>query len=285
MKKRGAGREKRVDKTPDHFPITDTVEEFFQSENNHAREQSHWMVTYSDLVTVVLVFFVMLQVISSFNPAKFNALFNKNLEVPIEAEPLNDQEARALELLKDVEEPEETLNLLKKLGGARELLKLLDSLNNTREVDRLLRLVKRDIRRNNLQFSVSATTDADHTMVIIHIRSGLLFDSGSATLSKSAYRTVDKIIEIIRPYDKFNVNIRGHTDSVPINTLQFPSNWELSAVRATSLLRYVVESGLIEPSRMTATGFGDLLPIAENDNASGRAQNRRVEFILQKFVR
>ncbi len=157
-------------------------------------------------------------------------------------------------------------------------------INNSKEIISLNRQINRKIRRRNLQHVVSANTDTDLTMVIIKIKSSILFDSGSAKLSPAAYPTIDKIVEIIRPYHDYSVNIRGHTDNQPINTVQFPSNWELSAIRATSLLRHIIESGEIESARMTATGFGDLIPVDSNKNMVGRAKNRRVEFILQKIV-
>ena len=83
----------------------------------------------------------------------------------------------------------------------------------------------------------------------------------------------------MQPLRQYNVNIRGHTDNVPINTVRFPSNWELSALRATSVLRRFIDQG-VNPVRVTATGYGELLPIAANDDTLGRARNRRVEFVL-----
>jgi chemotaxis protein MotB len=71
---------------------------------------------------------------------------------------------------------------------------------------------------------------------------------------------------------------------VPIETTAFPSNWELSAVRATTVLRYLVRGG-INPERLTATGYGDALPIASNNSLEGRAENRRIEFVLEKVAK
>ena len=79
----------------------------------------------------------------------------------------------------------------------------------------------------------------------------------------------------------YRIAIRGHTDDRNIQTRQFPSNWELSAVRATTVLRFFIQQG-IDPQRMTATGYADYIPLVDNDSAENRARNRRVEFVLEK---
>jgi len=82
-------------------------------------------------------------------------------------------------------------------------------------------------------------------------------------------------------YSEYSVNIKGHTDDRPILTKEFPSNWELSSIRATTVLKYLIQGG-IDPGRLTATGYSDLLPLVANDTPENRAINRRVEFVLEK---
>ena len=79
----------------------------------------------------------------------------------------------------------------------------------------------------------------------------------------------------------YTINIKGHTDNIPISTDIFPSNWELSAIRATTVLKYLISRGL-PPDRLTATGYGDVMPLLPNTSEENRAQNRRVEFVLEK---
>ena len=86
---------------------------------------------------------------------------------------------------------------------------------------------------------------------------------------------------MFRDHADYRIAIRGHTDDLGIDTAQFPSNWELSAVRATTVLRYFIGQG-IDPERMTATGYADYLPLVENNSVENRARNRRVEFVLEK---
>ena len=115
----------------------------------------------------------------------------------------------------------------------------------------------------------------------IQIRGKVLFDSGAAQLNEDAKPILDKITGIIQDYEEFNINIKGHTDDTPISTAQFASNWELSAIRATTVLKYLID-GEVNPMRLTATGYGDLLPLVANTTAENRAINRRVEFVLER---
>jgi chemotaxis protein MotB len=116
---------------------------------------------------------------------------------------------------------------------------------------------------------------------MLQIRGAVLFESGSATMNPQAMPILDDIINIIEDYLEYSVNIKGHTDNIPIATKEFPSNWELSSIRATSVLKYLIAGG-VNPSRLTATGYADLLPIVPNISADNRSKNRRVEFVLEK---
>ena len=117
--------------------------------------------------------------------------------------------------------------------------------------------------------------------IIIQVRGKVLFGSGSAVLNREAAPILDQIAEVINEYGEYNVNIKGHTDNVPIRTAAFPSNWELSAIRATNVLKFLIDRG-IHPIRLTATGYGEVLPLVPNDSVENRAINRRVEFVLEK---
>jgi chemotaxis protein MotB len=117
--------------------------------------------------------------------------------------------------------------------------------------------------------------------LVIQIRGQVLFPSGSATLSREAESIMDQIARIVSRYTEYMVNIKGHTDNVPISTAKFDSNWELSALRATSVLKYFIKRG-INPLRLTATGYADILPLVPNNSDENRSRNRRVEFVLEK---
>ena len=118
------------------------------------------------------------------------------------------------------------------------------------------------------------------------LQSELLFESGSADISNEGKRELDKIAELIIeltaeiPSDvAWILRVDGHTDSVPIATAAFPSNWELSTARATAVVRYMIGQGVL-PGRLAATGFGEYHPIVEGDDNNARQRNRRIEFKL-----
>lgn len=112
------------------------------------------------------------------------------------------------------------------------------------------------------------------------ITSGILFPSGSANINKKAYSPLDGIIKLVKvvPY---TVRIEGHTDSMPIHTDAYPSNWELSTARAVNVLRYFLDTGKLSSRRIAAVGFGEYHPIATNATPEGRGKNRRVDFYFE----
>ena len=116
--------------------------------------------------------------------------------------------------------------------------------------------------------------------LIITMLDKILFDSGKADIKEKAKPTLDKLGKILKEYGDREVLIEGHTDNDPISTPLFPSNWELSARRATIVLRYFVEGHKISPKRISAAGYGEYRPVDSNATIKGKANNRRVEVIL-----
>lgn len=107
----------------------------------------------------------------------------------------------------------------------------------------------------------------------------VLFLSGDANLKPQAHAALDRVAGLLRKYT-FDLYILGHTDAEPIETTQFPSNWELSGARASAVLRYLAGRGA-SPQRLVAVGLADSRPLAPNDTPDGRARNRRVEFVFK----
>lgn len=108
----------------------------------------------------------------------------------------------------------------------------------------------------------------------------ILFDSGKAEIKEEAYPILDHLVRIVtEETPEKDVGIAGHTDNVPITYSAWSSNWELSSARATSVLHYIEEKG-VSPGRLSATGYGEHRPVATNETAEGRSQNRRVEIVI-----
>ena len=116
-------------------------------------------------------------------------------------------------------------------------------------------------------------------MLTVEVAEQLFFDSGKAALKDTGKEVLKKVGEALKGYDDKMVRVVGHTDNVPIATAQFPSNWELSAARATTVVRFLQANG-VPPERLTASGRGEFSPIAPNDDAEGRRKNRRIEITL-----
>ncbi|MBD3894507.1 OmpA family protein [Halomonas sp. ML-15] len=114
--------------------------------------------------------------------------------------------------------------------------------------------------------------------ISLRVEDNLLFTTAEAELSGGGREVIESLVALIQRHDG-EVSVEGHTDSRPINTPEYPSNWELSSARATAILRYLADEG-VSPSRLRAVGFGDTRPLASNDSSEGRAKNRRVEVII-----
>lgn len=114
--------------------------------------------------------------------------------------------------------------------------------------------------------------------VTIEINDSILFPAGQARLQTSSISAMLAIAQVLAASD-FPITIEGHTDNVPIATVQFPSNWELSAMRATTVLRLFNDGG-VGAERLTAIGYGETRPVETNTTIEGRARNRRVSILI-----
>ena len=224
-------------------------------------DEATWLVTYADLMTLLLVFFIIMYAISSINLLKFR---NTLASIQFGSGQKNPG-VGLLEIVKP-EQLDKKVSLADLTGlksREKEMLGDIDDL----------------IQKKQLGKHIIAKISEGK--IYIQIRGKVLFDSGAAQLNDDAKPILDKIVGIIQDYEEFNVNIKGHTDNTPISTAQFASNWELSAIRATTVLKYLID-GEVNPMRLTATGYGDLLPLVTNNSAENRATNRRVEFVLER---
>lgn len=139
-----------------------------------------------------------------------------------------------------------------------------------------------DIVRNALLGfnSDELTVEIKNGKVYVSMSDKLLFRSGSASIESKGRDALKVLADVLEKNPEIDVLVEGHTDNVPIRTAQFRDNWDLSVVRATSIVRILTEDYKLSPLRVTASGKGEFMPRASNDNAEGRARNRRTEIIL-----
>ncbi|MFO7749771.1 MAG: flagellar motor protein MotB [Desulfobacteraceae bacterium] len=228
-------------------------------------DTTEWLVTYADLMTLLLVFFVLLYSLKSFEQEKFKSA---------------------------VETIREQINADVSLTGVMELMEIPDSLDTRITIEDVtgLRSIEKSIVKDinafirNKDQADNIATSLLENKIVVRIKGKALFKSGSADLNQNAVPIFNEIMKIIFDYPRYKVNIKGHTDNVPISTARYPSNWELSAIRATTVLKHLVERG-IDPKRLTATGYGDIMPLVPNNSDKNRAINRRVEFVLEKTTK
>ncbi len=115
--------------------------------------------------------------------------------------------------------------------------------------------------------------------LIVSLKEAGFFNSGQANIKPEAYDLINTIAEVMTQYNN-PIRLEGHTDNIPINTAQFPSNWELSTARATNGLKYLLKNFNVDPNKISATGYAEFRPIADNATAEGRARNRRVDLVM-----
>ncbi len=233
--------------------LTD-IEEIAQTDGKSA-----WLMVYADLITLVMIFFILLFSISMMNMERLTDVL-KTFEIDFRTDT-----------------PSTSLFDLIDTGSIMEGKKL-DHFIGMREVD-TFQEIHSIIREKNLAKNMDATFVEGK--IVLRVEGQVLFETGSAELLSVATRVLEGVLQIIKENPQYHVEIQGHTDNRPIHTPKFASNWELSAIRAATVLRYLIENG-ISGERLSATGFADLRPIASNDSLEERRKNRRVEFVLKE---
>jgi chemotaxis protein MotB len=221
---------------------------------NHER----WLISYADFMTLLFAFFVVMYAISVVNVGKYKVL----------SDALGDAfggRGAAVAPNTAVEQPFTLPNIV-----ARKRLEAM-----RREKDRLTQLA-RDLTATlgPLVKEGKVRVTQNSRGVSVEINASVLFAPGDAALTDTS-REALSAVAILLKNDPHQVQVEGHTDDVPISNPLFPSNWELSAVRASSVVRLFIDSGMA-PARLTAVGHGANLPVATNDTPDGRARNRRV---------
>ncbi len=220
--------------------------------------ESEWLATFADLSTLLLCFFVLLFSISSIDNKKFRSIMSEVRVSLGNAVPMT-----ALEHEEVKEGGDAVINLLSKQKTvATELEDII----------------------NDEKLSSSTVVDMGDEGALLRIGGKVMFESGSVEINPRVFSALDKIIIMALKYPEYHIDIKGHTDNIPISVGKFLSNWELSALRATTVLRYFLDNGL-GAERLTATGYADTQPLVSNLTSENRARNRRVEFLFKKVVK
>ncbi|HOZ07530.1 MAG TPA: flagellar motor protein MotB [candidate division Zixibacteria bacterium] len=211
-----------------------------------------WLLTYSDLITLLLAFFVVMYSMSQVDAKRFGQMAKALHGILKGGENVFDY---------DEAKPTEDGHGLLKLGNLRMLQARVDE------------------RFKGINRLDDVSSEITERGLVIHIVDRALFDEGAADLKPQAIDVLDLINDEVRAMPN-HLRIEGHTDDRQIATLRFPSNWELSAARATEVVRFFVNQHDFPPDRISALGYGEFRPIRPNNSIENRAMNRRVDIVI-----
>jgi chemotaxis protein MotB len=231
---------------------------------DEGNKRAGWLTTFNDLVTLLMVFFVLLFTMSTIDTQKMQD-FQYALQSGLGILETGNKVAISVKRTQPVDDMSHIMTQaegeLNKKGNSQVSGKLVDQIRQMMDNDPDIQVTRTD-QETRLSFEDQ-----------------VLFDFGKAAINPAGFVFLDKIADVL---DKipYAVRVEGHTDNVPIQTRRFPSNWELSVARAVSVVKYFVEVSKIDPQRLSAVGYGESRPVAENDTLPNRAKNRRVEILL-----
>ncbi|NLG02215.1 MAG: flagellar motor protein MotB [Clostridia bacterium] len=239
-----------------------------------------WMNTFSDLMNLLLCFFVLLFSMSTVDAQKFEliaASFTQNFSIfSGGATAIGD----GILVSNGVSQLNELEQYMTTMGYASEKTDTKDEFEKVeeeqyQESEQLAEKVEEAAKEEKLDKEV----DIDFTSqyVLLTLNGALLFNSGSAEVREEAKPIIDKVGVILQRYGDSLIEIEGHTDNVPIHNSKFEDNNELSSARALAVFKYLLETTNLEPAMLKHAGRGEYVPVADNSTPEGRSKNRRVE--------
>lgn len=233
------------------------------SKKKHEEHENHerWLVSYADFITLLFAFFVVMYSISSVNEGRFRtvsesikAALNPIVSPPVAPVPFEVGNNKPTTIVPNV--------IPSRDMAIRRLRQALKALQPAARVDN----------------TVQVTEPGDST-IVLSLPELVLFESGGAALRAEAMPFLQTLAEVLIELDR-QVKVQGHTDNVAIRTAQFPSNWELSSIRAVMVVRALVELYGVPSQSLSAVGYADSRPVVENTTPENRAKNRRVEIVV-----
>lgn len=236
----------------------------FKKRKKDKKDEPSWLLTFSDLMTLLLVFFVLLYSLSVIDKVKFQRFMASFQGVgilergdkPLEEDKQHDFDIGAEDI------PIEAQDIDKQA-----LMLLQETLEKVQDY----------IEENDLDINVEIRYK--DRGIVLEIKDEILFESGKAELKPEAYIILKKLSGLLQTMPN-TILVEGHTDNRPIHSSIFPSNWELSTARSLAVVRHMSERLDLAPERFAAVGFGEYRPVVPNDSAQNMARNRRVMIVI-----
>ncbi len=245
----------------------------FKEEEVH-ENQERWLVSYADFITLLFAFFVVMYATSSLNEGKYKVLSSSLVNA-----------FKSTASHTDAGQPQIPQSIIKtEPDGA--MIKIMEKENG--QAGQAQHVQKQETMRSmakDILHALRPLVDDGSVMVTqstigitVEINASVLFSPGEALLAENSMEALRAVARVIKGHDH-EIQVEGHTDNIPIHTPYFPSNWELSTARASSVIRLFVEHG-VNAARLTAVGYGENRPVAANETSEGRKRNRRVSVMI-----
>lgn len=243
--------------------------------NDEELKSDGWLGTYADTITLLLTFFVLLYSMSTIDNVKLQAL----------------SEAFKISFMsKDSDSIIEMTNGTNPItNGSGDTENTQDKEGLDEDYDEYMKALEELYKEVSNYIGESGIAAQVHTVktekgVMLQLNDNVLFDTAKADLNNDSYYVLDKISTLIESLPN-EILVEGHTDNRPINTDEYPSNWELSTTRAVNVLKYFVERKGLSPDRFSAAGYGEYKPLVDNDSSENMAYNRRVSILILNVER
>ncbi len=231
-----------------------------------------WLVSYADFITLLFAFFVTMYASSRVDEQKMGSAV-ESLQ-------------RALGAVIAVPVPSRQAGVFHDFSNPVQVTIVPIDAPHSKEVDKLAQDLKKKIEGPQGKGGKKAGAQAYQVSfilqergLVIRVSDQFFFHTGEAAIRPDVLPFLKVLGQTLQGMDN-SIRIEGHTDNVPINTVQFPSNWELSTARATTIIRYFITNFQFDPQKLSAAGYGEYRPVAANDTSEGRDQNRRVDVVI-----
>jgi chemotaxis protein MotB len=251
----------------------------------HDGPDERWLLTYADMITLLMALFIVMFAMSVVNTSKFDAL-SKSLKEAFNGAVVDGGHSILQTGGSDKNHNQPTVQapipaiqpLIQKEFSKKQKQKQGGKNDEQQEFKRVKRDLDQYVKKNNLSEKVQ-TEITRRGLVIRLLTDNVLFDSGAAHIKVGAKPLLEKVAKLLQVDHQHPINVEGHTDNVAIHSSNFPSNWELSTARASSVVRLLIQDG-VGAGKLGAVGYAQLHPVESNDTAAGRSRNRRVEIVL-----
>ncbi len=249
-----------------------------------------WLVSYADFITLLFATFVVLYALSQADLAKFKQFSQSVKQAFSPAKSIMQNPGGVLKgnpnagILKESgnsildkfvpKDPGEGGGSTEGKGQAKNLL-----VETIKEINQQVEAMNKQNTAQNGESIGASSIKVQERGVVISLSSGLFFEPASAGLKPASFKVLNQLAELLKKTPNI-IHVEGHTDNQPMTSAIYPSNWELSTARASSVVRYFISRHGVPPERIAAVGYGDTRPIADNTSREGRQKNRRVDIVI-----